>query len=162
MELVFIMFVKHTKGGVGIMKLRVMIVEDEAVTAFLIKNFLENFGCEVACSVGSGELAVEMSKIVMPDVVMMDISLSGEMDGIEAAGMIKMDHPGVYIVYASAFTDVDTIERARTVGPVAYIEKPIDPEFLRLAIDMITGVDENNEKKTITAFEEGRVENNYE
>lgn len=120
------------------MKLKALIVEDESLAVFLLKMSLERFGCDVIATVSTGELAVETAKAVKPDFITMDIMLAGKIDGIEAARAIKAADPCVNIIFISAYSDPEIIKKAQAVGPVAYIQKPFDYEFLQFAIDLIT------------------------
>lgn len=119
------------------MKLKTLIVEDESLAALLLKLCLESYGCEVGGTVSTGELAVEVAKTMKPDILFMDILLAGKMDGIEAAKIIKTNDPPINIVYISAYSDPQIIEKAQAVGSCAYIQKPFEPEFLKATVEMI-------------------------
>jgi CheY-like chemotaxis protein len=89
---------------------KILIVEDEVITAMDIKNMLKNFGFDVVGIASTGNNAINKAEEFKPDLVLMDISLKGDMDGIEAAEEIKSLHD-IPVVYMSAFTDTNTFER---------------------------------------------------
>jgi len=113
---------------------RILIVEDEAIIAMGLRIALRSFGYEVAAQTSSGEEAVMLAEETRPDLVLMDVTLRGEMDGIEAAGRIR-ERLDVPIIYLTALTDEDTLRRARETGPSDYLVKPFDERELRDAIE---------------------------
>ena len=117
------------------MSLRVLIVEDEVIVALELQSHLENLGYEVAGTVTSGEEAVLHADALQPDLVLMDIRLSGKMDGIDAARQIRARYE-VPIVFLTAFGDEQTLERAKTVGPFGYLLKPFEERDLFATIEV--------------------------
>ncbi len=115
-------------------KVQVMIVEDEAIVSMDLRYRLEALGYSVPTEVRSGEEAVEAASRLHPDVVLMDIGLSGQMDGIDAAAQIRgqFDIP---VVYLTAYIDESTLERAEMTEPSGYLLKPIDDAKLRASIE---------------------------
>lgn len=103
-------------------KVKILIVEDETITATHTKKILENLGYEVADLVISGEEAIKKAHEMDVDLVLMDINLQGKMDGIEAAGIIR-DRLGIPIIFISAYSDEDTIQRAKLTEPSGFIVK---------------------------------------
>jgi len=101
---------------------RILVVEDERITAEDLKDGLKSLGYEVPAVVHSGEDAVCKATELQPDLVLMDIKLEGEMDGIEAAGEIKK-HFDIPVIYLTAYSDEDTLERARRTEPSGYVLK---------------------------------------
>ncbi|MEW6601856.1 MAG: response regulator [Nitrospirota bacterium] len=116
-------------------KPRIMIVEDEGVTAAGIQDSLEEMGYEVMSSATSGEEAVKIAAEDHPDLILMDINLGGNMDGIETAGRIRsvMDVP---VIYLTAHSDEHIFQRAKITDPFGYIVKPFDDRELRIGIEM--------------------------
>lgn len=116
-------------------KVRILVVEDEAIIARDLQRRLENQGYVVTSSVATGEDAIRKAETDSPDLVLMDIVLLGEMDGIEAAGQIRalFDIP---VVYLTAYADERILERAKLTGPFGYILKPFDDRELRSVIEM--------------------------
>ncbi|MCJ7808931.1 MAG: GAF domain-containing protein, partial [Desulfobulbaceae bacterium] len=116
-------------------KEKILIVEDERVVAMDIQNRLKDMGYFVCGLASSGEDAVNKASELQPDLVLMDIILKGEMDGIDAAGQIR-ERFNIPVVYLTAFSDEKTLQRARLTGPYGYILKPFDDSELRSNIEM--------------------------
>lgn len=114
---------------------RVLIAEDEPITAADLRASLAQFGCRVVASVGSGEEAVEQAGQCRPDLVIMDVRLRGRMDGVEAGRRIS-ESWNIPIIYVSAFLDSDIRERARESAATC-LSKPFDPEALRSAVAVV-------------------------
>jgi len=116
-------------------RIKIFVVEDEAIVARDLKNSLENLGYEVDDVVASGEEAVVRALALSPDLVLMDIMLKGYMDGIEAAARIRkeIDLP---VIYLTAYADDDTLKRAKITTPLGYILKPFDERELHTAIEI--------------------------
>lgn len=105
-------------------EIKILIVEDNAIIAIDLQNTLIKLGYTVPAVVSSGEEAINKVKENNPDLVLMDINLYGEMDGVEAASKIHTfsDTP---IIYLTAYTDEKTLERAKITEAYAYILKTI-------------------------------------
>ncbi len=113
---------------------KILIVEDEAIVAMDLKMHLQELGYGVAALASSGEEALALASRLMPDLVLMDISLGSGMDGIEAARRIQaMDVP---VVFLTAFADEATLARARESAPYGYLLKPYDERTLHSTIEM--------------------------
>jgi two-component system, response regulator PdtaR len=104
---------------------RILIVEDEIVSAMALERTLEHIGYEVIGTVTTGEEAIELAGREHPDLVAMDIRLSGKMDGIDAASRI-MDETGAGIVFMTGYDDEKTKERALALKPLGFLDKPIN------------------------------------
>ncbi|MBU4313167.1 MAG: PAS domain S-box protein, partial [Candidatus Omnitrophica bacterium] len=114
---------------------KILIVEDEAIVAEDIRNSLQNLGYTISAVVSSGEEAITKIKEERPDLVLMDIVLKGDMNGIEATGQIHSRF-NIPVVYLTAFTDEKTIERAKLTEPFGYIVKPFEDRELHSTIEM--------------------------
>lgn len=115
---------------------KILIVEDEIITAETIADQLERLGYAVADTVSSGEAALESISRHQPDLVLMDIVLKRKsMDGIAAAANIR-DRFQLPVIYLTAHSDRATLNRARVTAPFGYILKPFNEQDLRIAIDM--------------------------
>lgn len=118
---------------------RVLIVEDEAIVAMALEAYVEDFGFEACGIAATGLDAVELAKTQRPDVVLMDISLMGDMDGVEAARRARED-AGVRVVFVTAYGSGEVMERIRSLHPDApVVPKPVDPPTLRRAIEQAGG-----------------------
>jgi PAS domain S-box-containing protein len=114
---------------------KLLVVEDEAIVAKDIQIRLRNLGYEVVAVASSGEEAIQKAAEMHPDLVLMDIILKGEMDGIEAAEEIisRYDIP---VVYLTAHTDEKTLQRAKITEPLGYILKPFGEKDLYGTIEI--------------------------
>lgn len=116
-------------------KAKIQVVEDDRLTAEDIKGSLEAMGYEVTGIVAYGEKAVERVAVDRPDVVLMDIVLRGEMDGIEAASRVRSQY-STPVIFLTAYSEEGMLERARLVEPYGYIIKPFEVKELEFAIEM--------------------------
>ena len=114
---------------------RIMIVEDEHIVALDIRKQIEHQGYAVASIHSSGEAALEAIPESRPDLVLMDIRLQGELDGLETARIIKSRHR-LPVIMLTAYADDATLHRAKLAEPFAYIIKPFEERELRTAIIM--------------------------
>ncbi|UCH95808.1 MAG: response regulator [Candidatus Aminicenantes bacterium] len=114
---------------------KILVVEDEILVALDIKNKVIRLGYEVVDIVAAGEAAIEKVNETHMDLILMDISLAGDIDGIEAAKRIQ-SHFDIPIIYLTAHSDKDTLERAKLTGPYGFIVKPFDKRSLHAAIEM--------------------------
>jgi len=113
----------------------ILVVEDEAVTAADIEDILEELGHKVAGPVMSGEDAIKLAREAKPDLVLMDISLAGAMNGVEAAARI-WDEIKVPVVFLTAYSDEKTLEQAKILNPYGYLLKPFDEADLRATVTL--------------------------
>ena len=116
-------------------KARILIVEDEAIVAADIQDRLKILGYEVTGLAHSGEAAESKAVATRPDLVLMDIMLSGPVDGVDAAQRIQqsLDIP---VVYLTAHGDEATLQRAKITAPFGYVLKPFEERELRTAIEI--------------------------
>ncbi|NYB51528.1 MAG: PAS domain S-box protein [Methanobacteriaceae archaeon] len=112
----------------------ILLVEDDAIEALDIKRTLESFGYSVAYVASKGEEAVGKALELMPDLVLMDIILKGEQNGIEAASEIKKLN--IPVIYLTAHSEEATIKKAKLTEPYGYLIKPYDVVELKFAIDL--------------------------
>ncbi len=114
---------------------RILIVEDEHIVAMGIKRMLKSLGYTVTGVASSGEDAISKAESTFPDIVLMDIMLKGDMDGVEATREIKarFDIP---VVYLTAYSDNNILERAKITEPFGYIIKPFDEKDLYSSIEV--------------------------
>ena len=114
---------------------KILIVEDERITAESVKCTLEDLGYEVCAIVATGADAIEKATQKRPDLVLMDIVLQGAMDGIEAADRIRTVL-GIPVVYATAYADEPFLLRAKVTAPYGYIIKPFTARELHSNIEI--------------------------
>jgi len=114
---------------------RILVVEDEVIVAMSLQEVLESLEYVVVGSVTTGPDAIHLTDISKADLVLMDIHLDGEMDGIEAAGAI-FDQFCIPVVYLTAHYDENTLLRAITQSmPYGYLTKPFRKKELYLTIE---------------------------
>jgi len=113
----------------------ILIVEDEAIVATDLANRLRELGYDITGTTGRGEDAVTLARERQPGLVLMDIRLAGEMDGIEAAERIQAEG-GSPVIYLTAHSDRATLQRAKLTTPFGYILKPFDDRELHSHIEM--------------------------
>jgi PAS domain S-box-containing protein len=116
-------------------KKRIMVVEDEAITAMRIVSSLEKMGYALTSAVFSAEEAIEKAADEKPDLVLMDIVLRGEKDGIEAAGQIQSRF-NIPVVYITAHSDEKILKRIKKTEPFGYIVKPFNDRELHGAVEI--------------------------
>ena len=114
---------------------KILIVEDESVVAMDIESRLRNLGYTVVASVPSGEAALAEAQKNAPDLVLMDIMLKGEMDGIEAAALIRSRF-NIPFIYLTAYADEQTLDKAKITEPSGYLMKPFETKDLRTTIEI--------------------------
>jgi len=114
---------------------KILVVEDEFVTGSEIQARLSEMGYDVPDVVDTGEDAVQKTGELHPDIVVMDITLKGKMNGIEAAGQIRTRY-GTPVVYLTAHSDEATVNLAMHAEPFGYLVKPLDERALRTTIQM--------------------------
>ncbi len=117
------------------MSTTVLIVEDEAITAMALENKLQRMAYQIVGVVDSGEAAVAAAREHLPNLILMDINLIGDMDGIEAAGQIRR-FLQVPIIYLTAYSGNEFLGRAKLTEPFGYLIKPIESKTLHATIEM--------------------------
>lgn len=116
-------------------KLRILVVEDERVIAMDIKDMLESLGYEVPAVTSFGDKAVEQAGALQPDLVLMDIQLQGELDGIQASARIREQYD-IPTVYLTGNSDDPTFQRAKRTEPFGFVLKPFEEKDLQTAIEI--------------------------
>ena len=114
---------------------QILIVEDERIIAEHVAQSLQDLGYDVSGIATSGEEAIIKTEENSPDLVLMDIVLRGEINGIEAADLIRSRF-NIPVIYLTAYADEKTVERAKITEPFGYILKPFDDRELHTAIEM--------------------------
>ncbi len=114
---------------------KILIVEDEAVVALDLMEQIQELGYGVCATVDNGADAITTARKLRPNLILMDIIIKGDIDGIEAASQIGR---GLHIpvVFLTAYTDPNTIARAARSAPYGYLSKPFQPNELRAVIEI--------------------------
>ncbi len=114
---------------------KILVVEDENIVALEIKKRLQKLGYIVPGVASTGEDAISKVEGILPDLVLMDIMLKGEIDGIHAAGEIRKRF-NIPVIYLTAYSDEETLQRAKFTEPYGYILKPFEEDDLRTTIEI--------------------------
>lgn len=114
---------------------KILVVEDERVVARDIEKRLKSLGYFISASVASGEAALLKVAELQPDLILMDIQLKGELDGIATAEQIRAEF-NIPVIYLTAFADEETLQRAKVTEPFGYIIKPFDERDLHVTIEV--------------------------
>lgn len=101
---------------------RILIAEDEAIAALYLRRVIEGMGHDVVAVVGKGRAAVDAASEHAVDMLLFDIRLADDMDGIDAARQINH---GIPVIFHTAFSDDETMARVHELNPVAVLQKPI-------------------------------------
>ena len=115
---------------------KVLIVEDEVINAMALAETIPRWGCTVVDMVTSGEDAIRVCQEQRPDVVLMDISIQGSIDGIRAAGEIT-GRMGIPVIFMTGYDDEETEKAARAARPLALLVKPLDIARLKELLQAI-------------------------
>ena len=139
---------------------RILIVEDQAIVALDLATRLEEMGYGIVAAVGSKAEAIEQVCEANPDLVLMDIRLRGDDDGIDVATRIR-EISGAPVIYLTAHSDERTVERAKQTDPFGYVLKPIQEHSLRVAIEVAlhkaqSHTAERNEARTVLQRSESK------
>ncbi len=116
-------------------KARLMVVEDEVIVARDLQRTLTRMGYEVAAAVASGEEALLRAEALRPDLVLMDIHLAGELDGIATAEQMRRAH-ALPVLFLTAHSDEATFQRAQITEPYGYVLKPFEERELEIAVSI--------------------------
>ncbi len=114
-------------------KLRILMVEDELIIARSLDRKLQDLGYSVVDIVSSGAAAIKSAEQLQPDLILMDIVIKGELDGIETAAIIK-NESAIPVIFVTAYADDDTLERAGKTGSYGYILKPFQEREINATI----------------------------
>ncbi|CAG5068730.1 putative transcriptional regulatory protein pdtaR [Dyadobacter sp. CECT 9623] len=105
-------------------EIKILIVEDEGIQAMGLEETLEQAGYQVVGIADSSEEVLQFVAASPIDLIVMDIHIKGEMDGIDTAKLVREERPEMPIIYLTAYMDQETIRRAAETSPAGYITKP--------------------------------------
>lgn len=118
------------------LKRRILVVEDENIVAMDICQGLERLGHEVIGVTNNGKSAIALAESVRPDLILMDIQIKGDIDGIETSKEI-WNRLQIPVIFLTAYADSSTLERAKATEPFGYILKPFEERELHTAIEVV-------------------------
>ena len=136
---------------------KILIVEDEMIIGANISLQLSKLGYEVTGIVSRGEEAISHVRQSRPDIVLMDIQLKGDLDGIDTVNQMHQEN-NIPVIYLTANADEENFERAKSTNPYAFISKPFKKLDLQHAIDLTmgrinkNGTDKEEEETCISPF----------
>ena len=113
----------------------ILIVDDEYDVLTYLDETLTRMGYEIAGMAITGESAVENARLLRPDLILMDIVMPGELDGIEATRIIH-DEMNIPVIFVTSHAEKNFVERAKQVNPAAYLIKPVRENELEIAIEL--------------------------
>lgn len=116
-------------------KISVLVVEDESIVSKDIQHSLKKLGYSVVGAASTGEKAIELATSTLPDIILMDIMLKGEMNGIEAADEIRKAC-AIPVIFLTAYADESTLSKAKITEPYGYILKPFKEIDLHTTIEL--------------------------
>ena len=119
--------------------MRVLIVEDEALLAMTLEDMVRNAGYVVVGVASDGAGAEGLARLEHPDVILMDINIRGDIDGVETARRLKGMVPS-RIIFMTAYPDKANRARMQTIDPVAVLSKPYDERLLTETLARIAAV----------------------
>lgn len=125
--------------------IKILIVEDELIVAHSLKEALQTYGYQVVAIVDSAESALNTLQQTLPDLVLMDITIKGQIDGIVLSQEIQ-NRFNLPVVYLTAYGDRATLERAKATNPYGYLLKPYRLEELKVTIDIALNRYQNEQK----------------
>src|SRR5579862_7833477 len=117
------------------MSARILIVEDERITAEDLRDILTDLGYTVTASVSNGDEAIARAEETMPDLALMDIRIKGQLDGTETARILR-ERFNIPVIYLTAHADTATVARAKDAEPLGYITKPFQEAELHASIEI--------------------------
>jgi DNA-binding NarL/FixJ family response regulator len=117
-------------------KTKILIVEDEIITAMNLQHLFEHWGLGKCKQVSSGKEAIEKAINEKPDIMLIDINLKGEINGIETAKQLQA-HFRVPIIFITGYSDEETIKETKKIKPVGYFVKPLDFNKLKSTIESV-------------------------
>ncbi len=115
---------------------KVLIAEDEPIVALDLQGMVTRLGYDVVATVDNGSAAVAAARRFIPDIILLDIALSGSFDGIEVARKIHEFSP-VPIVFCISTPDLAALMRAKEISYAGYLLKPINPDSLSTTLDTV-------------------------
>lgn len=115
--------------------IKILIAEDEQIVAKNIEKRLTADGYQVVASVSTGEDAIEKAKLYSPDIILMDIKLKGNIDGIETADILRRNFQ-LPVIFLTSYADEETFQRAKSTEPFGYLIKPFDNKELNRVVEL--------------------------
>lgn len=113
---------------------KLLIVEDEFILQMMIEKMVQRMGHQIVGKAKSGDMAVDLARQHKPDIILMDIKIIGDYDGIQTVMRIR-EFSDAHVLYLSGNTDPETMKRAKATKPMDFIIKPFEYQDLKTAIE---------------------------
>lgn len=139
---------------------KILVVEDESIIALELENCLISMGYEVLDRVDTGDKAIKAVEVQEPDLILMDIRLKGDIDGIETAELIKQ-RSNSSIIFLTSYLDEERLNRTKIALPYGYLLKPVTEKELKLTIEMALYVAKIDAQRRETEQKLARSEAKY-
>jgi len=133
-------------------EINILIVEDESIVAMELESYITKLGYTVVDTCSNAEDAFKIAAEHPIHILMMDIRIKGDLDGIETAAIIKKSHPHVEIIFLTAHLDDYNVDRAIVLNPAAYLSKPFNREELRVFLKIALFLDSANRCASTFSF----------
>lgn len=130
-------------------EINILIVEDESIVAMEIESYIKKLGYTVVDTCSNAKDALNLISTHAIDIVLMDIHIKGELDGIATAILMKKHHPLIEIIFLTAHLDDYNVDRALEVNPTAYLAKPFNREELRVFLKIALRKIDNNASENV-------------
>lgn len=138
-------------------KEKILIVEDDMITSRIIKRILENKGYYITSIVDTSDKIINSIEVERPDLILMDIVIKGETNGIESARIIK-DRYEIPVIYLTSDSSDQTIERAKDTEPFGYLIKPLNEKILLTTIELAIQKQNFHNKKILETLRQANDE----
>ncbi len=113
--------------------IKILIVEDEAIVAMEIESFLQSTGFNVIGKAGNSSKAIDLAMKFLPDIILMDVNIKGELSGIDTSfEILKYSKP--IIIFVTAYNDYETRQKMELIKPHLFLAKPFTPDDLHKVI----------------------------
>ncbi len=116
---------------------KVLIVEDDKVLSLLLTKMMQKMDMEVIATVTEGREAIRCAKEMSPDLILMDIMLEDDVDGIDAVSSLQQDQVDIPVIFITGNSDAYNRERANAIKYVDYLVKPINYNILKDSVDKV-------------------------
>ena len=120
------------------MKPKILVVEDEVIIALDLQKILKKMDYDVPAIANSGIRAIKEAKKHRPDLVLMDIKLQGDVDGIETANELRTRF-NIPVIFITAYAEDDMTEQVKPAEPYGYLVKPFNEKELKIALEVALG-----------------------
>lgn len=116
--------------------MKILVIEDDPIYASAIEMLIDEMGYELAAQTNTSNEVLRLIKATSPDLLLLDIHIQGDMDGIQVAEYLYQEQISIPVIFITSFRDNQTFERAKNTNPFAYMIKPFDKDTLQRTIEL--------------------------